>query len=413
MVMIPTDRHDRLSALLHPFSSDTFFASYYEREPLHVERNDPAYFADVFSVAELENILVAGAVDRTGFNMVRTGVPPVNGELLVMERPSVRARFTGKQPIHVLDPRTIVDRFNMGYSLVVNDASRFSGRLQQVCGSLQQELTAAIQSNLYFTPAGAQGFDVHHDTHDTLVMQIEGSKTWRIFTPIVELPIEGQTLPLVAPAEQLILKTEVLLHPGDTLYIPRGFPHAARSGSQRTLHVTLAIMPMRVIDLLLTLFDTAARMNVAYRRSLPKDWQTSTAFSEQFVAMIRDVVGNTLDGPRLELARELLVREFFAVSRPEVDELFTNTAGAVKPSPQATITWRSEAPHLLRRRGDAVELFVAGKSLTFPPECTELIERLARGPMKLAEIDYLLPVAGRQVLGALALEGLLAIEDGR
>src|SRR5579863_3672853 len=94
-VMIPTEQRDRLTALLSPFSRDVFLETVYEREPLHVERNDPEYFADVFSVAELENILVAGAGDRTGFNMVRSGVPPINGELLAMERPSVRARFTG------------------------------------------------------------------------------------------------------------------------------------------------------------------------------------------------------------------------------------------------------------------------------------------------------------------------------
>lgn len=408
-MMIPTEQRDRLTALLSPFSRDVFLTSYYERVPLHVDRNDPSYFADVFSLAELENILVAGSGDRTGFNMVRSGVPPVNAELLAMERPGVRARFTGKAPTHVLDPRTVVDRFNMGYSLVISDAARFSGRLQRVSGSLQQELGASVQSNLYFTPASAQGFDVHHDTHDTLVMQIEGTKTWQIFAPVVELPIEGQTLPMAAPNERMVLKSQIVMHPGDTLYIPRGFPHAARSGDERTLHVTLALMPLRVIDLLLTLLDAAARTDPAYRRSLPRDWQTSE-FAPQFGAMIRNLVEQTLDGPRLEFGRELLLREFFAVSRPEVDQLFSNTQGIAQLCPTATITWRSEAPHLLRRRGSALELFVAGKSLTFPEECTALIERLRSGPISVAAIDMMLPVAGRQVLGALALEGLLSIE---
>ena len=375
---------------------------------LHVERNDPSFFAEVFSVGELENMLVAGATDRTGFNLVRTGVPPINGEHLAMERPFPRARFTGKQPVYVLDPRTIVDRFNLGYSLVVSDAARFSDRLQRLCGGLQQELASTVQANVYFTPANAQGFDVHHDTHDTLVLQIEGAKAWRLFEPVIEAPIEGQTLPL--SGKQAVPKAEVTLRPGDTFYIPRGIPHAARSGPQRTLHVTLAIMPMRVIDLLFTLFDAAAHTNPEMRRALPVDWQTSSAFPAEFVQLVRNVVGGTLDVQRIELARELLLREFFALSRPEVDDLFSNTGGIANPDPRATIAWRSDAPHLLRRRGEAIEVFVAGKSLTFPVECTALIEQLARAPMTVADVDALLPVAGRQVLGALALEGLLAIE---
>jgi hypothetical protein len=406
--MLPTGKRDRLTALLAPFARDHFLATHYQREVLHIARDDPAFFAEIFSVAELENMLVAGATDRTGFNMVRTGVPPVNGELLAMERPFPRARFTGKQPVYVLDPRTIVDRFNMGYSLVVNDAARFSDRLQQLCGGLQQDLGATIQANVYFTPAHAQGFDIHHDTHDTLVLQIEGSKTWRLFEPVIDAPIEGQTLPL--SGKEAVPKAEVTLRPGDTIYIPRGVPHAARSGADRTLHVTLAIMPMRVIDLLFTLFDAAAHTNPEMRRSLPVDWQTSPAFAQEFVDVVRGIVGETLDVGRIELARELLLREFFALSRPEVDKLFSNTGGIAKADPQSTIVWRSDAPHLLRRRGNAMDVFVSGKSLTFPPECTTLIERLARTPMTVAEIDALLPVVGRHVLGALALEGLLRIE---
>jgi hypothetical protein len=169
-------------------------------------------------------------------------------------------------------------------------------------------------------------------------------------------------------------------------------------------------MPMRMIDLLFTLFDAAAHTNPEMRRALPVDWQTSPTFAQDFVQQVRTIVGSTLDVQRVEIARELLLREFFALSRPEVDALFSNTAGIAKPESQATITWRSDAPHLLRRRGDTVEVFVSGKSLTFPPECTTLIERLSRGSMTIAEIDALLPVAGRQVLGALALEGLLALE---
>ena len=49
---------------------------------------------------------------------------------------------------------------------------------------------AFAQPNVYITPPAAQGFQVHHDTHDTSTAQISGEKTWRIYEPIIALPLE-------------------------------------------------------------------------------------------------------------------------------------------------------------------------------------------------------------------------------
>ena len=59
--------------MLAPHNTADFFAQHFEKLPLHVERNDPAYFADVYSVADVEDSLVVGAREPENFALVKAG----------------------------------------------------------------------------------------------------------------------------------------------------------------------------------------------------------------------------------------------------------------------------------------------------------------------------------------------------
>ena len=54
------------------------------------------------------------------------------------------------------------------------------------------DLGHPVQANAYATPAGAQGFAVHHDTHDVFVLQVAGEKRWLVYEPALELPLKDQ-----------------------------------------------------------------------------------------------------------------------------------------------------------------------------------------------------------------------------
>ncbi|MDB5308472.1 MAG: Cupin 4 family protein [Gemmataceae bacterium] len=66
-----------------------------------------------------------------------------------------------------------------------------------LCRNLEIVFHCPVHANMYLTPEGAQGFDAHFDTHEVLVLQLEGTKTWRVYgsartAPLVE---EGFTGP--------------------------------------------------------------------------------------------------------------------------------------------------------------------------------------------------------------------------
>ena len=59
-------------------------------------------------------------------------------------------------------------------------------------GSSRRHSGCAVQANSYSTPRGSQGFAVHHDTHDVLVLQVAGEKRWLLYDPLLELPLKHQ-----------------------------------------------------------------------------------------------------------------------------------------------------------------------------------------------------------------------------
>jgi lysine-specific demethylase/histidyl-hydroxylase NO66 len=115
------------------------------------------------------------------------------------------------------------------------------------CRQLEDALGQGVQANAYWTPRGSQGFAVHHDTHDVLVLQVAGEKRWLLYDPLLELPLKHQRWsPSLGepgrPGDDLTLRA------GDTLYLPRGWLHQAETSATDSLHLTIGITAYTWLD---------------------------------------------------------------------------------------------------------------------------------------------------------------------
>jgi len=407
MIDIAAGEPMTLARLLAPTSVPAFFERYFEREPLHVARADAAYFGDFYGVADIETALHVGARDAGRFAMTRGGTP-VDGAELQVERTHIRANYTGKPPVNVLDPRAIAGRFERGHTLLISDAALFSPRLQALCNQIQRETLIYVQANAYLTPPNEQGFALHHDTHDTLVLQIEGTKQWRVRKPVVALPIESQPS---SPARSEGDVHAYELHPGDTLYLPRGYRHECTAGTVRSLHLTLALLPVRAIELADAALRVAATVDVELRRSLAFGWQENEGFAERFGAILADRLRAAFTGPVMRAARDLVVNELFATTRTVADGTFGDVAGLAAIDGSTRIGLRAGAPFVIRVDGADIQLIAAGKATTLPGNCAPAIRALGTGPMTVAALEALLPEAGLALARLLVLDGLATILD--
>jgi ribosomal protein L16 Arg81 hydroxylase len=134
-----------------------------------------------------------------------------------------------------------------GCSIIVNHADFFSPWIAALCQDLQLSFPHAY-ANTYLTPAGCQAVSAHADDRDVLVIQIVGSKEWKVYEKIpIPYPYPHEQVgksDLEVPDE--VLQGPVLMkrimRPGDVLYMPRGYVHEARAlQSEPSFHVTIAL----------------------------------------------------------------------------------------------------------------------------------------------------------------------------
>ncbi|THJ64634.1 cupin [Arthrobacter echini] len=144
-----------------------------------------------------------------------------------------------------LDDTALWRRFADGATLVLQALHRTWEPIADFSARLGGELGHPVQANAYITPPQNRGFDDHYDVHDVFVLQIEGTKRWIIHEPVHTDPLRDQpwtdrrsTVAEAAKGEAYI---DTVLEPGDALYLPRGWLHAAQAQGEVSIHLTLGI----------------------------------------------------------------------------------------------------------------------------------------------------------------------------
>ena len=169
-----------------------------------------------------------------------------------------------------IDLPRLLARHDAGGSLVVSQFHELHAPLAQFCRGLEKIFLHPVQANIYLTPPGAQGFRVHFDTHDVLVMQVSGAKSWRVWDDI-PFPLPSRATPWANKQSPAGTPHALTLNPGDALYLPRGVMHeaAAQTGDAPSLHITIGFLEASIADMLRELLEILEAENPALRASIP------------------------------------------------------------------------------------------------------------------------------------------------
>ena len=170
----------------------------------------------------------------------------------------------------------LVQLFADGSTMVLQALHRVWPPIIALCQQLAAELGHPVQANAYVTPPQNQGFSNHYDVHDVFVLQIEGEKRWQIHAPVLDAPLRDQpwsdrkrAVEQRAAQPPLI---EAVLKPGDCLYLPRGFLHAAEALGGVSTHVTIGVhvwTGYALAEQLMRQALSAVAQDAAVRHSLP------------------------------------------------------------------------------------------------------------------------------------------------
>jgi bifunctional lysine-specific demethylase and histidyl-hydroxylase NO66 len=363
-----------------PISLDEFLADYWERQPLAVSRDEPGRFDDLLSPGELDRLLSSGGLRYPAFRLVKAGTQLDIPDYTV-DIPWRPVPFAG-----TADVDRVVREYADGATIVLQALHLHHPPLARFSRALERVLGHPVQANAYSTPREAQGLGVHHDTHDVVCLQVAGEKRWLVYPPVFELPLPHQhyRAEMGDPGDPII---DLVLRPGDTLYLPRGWLHEARTSDTDSLHLTIGIKVYAWIDAVRAAVDDCAS-ELEFRRSVPESGEPDGELLE----LLRDRLRPRAVAQR---RREQLVRTRHPVREGQLAQLRRLDAldldTAITPAETMLADLETE-PEL--------RLVFDGKEVVFPTHVRAEVEFVAAAES---------PFCGRDLPGGLDEEGRLVL----
>lgn len=389
----PARAPSAIELTLDPYAQEEFLEEYADRRPLVVERGEAGRFDGMLSDADVERLVCETAIRVPAFRLVRDGAQlPLSG--YTKDIPWRPGSFTATALVD-----RVAEEHAAGATIVLQALHLHHHPAAVYCRGLEVALGWPVQANAYCTPAASQGFAVHHDTHDVFVLQVSGHKRWRIYAPVVELPGKDQRWSAdraEAVGEPL---HDLTLRAGDTLYIPRGWPHEAAAADAPSLHITVGLhAPTRLDAMRSALSDCAD--DVEFRRALAADGELPPELIERLAARL---------GAQ-EVARRAR-RRFVDSRRPILDGQLTQLRALDALTIDTPLVRRPTViADLEPRPGGGVALRFEGKEVRFPAQAADAVAAVhaAEAPFTASELLGRLDAPGRLVLvRRLVREGFL------
>ncbi|WP_396595411.1 JmjC domain-containing protein [Brevundimonas sp. R86498] len=253
-----------LAELLDPVTPEAFHAEHRSR-PLHIPAADGGRKRAILDWSCFNGLLSQTSIwTSASLRLVR------NGETVPAEHYCTVAHTQSGKIMRPCPARVNV-QLATGASLVANDIQRLTPDIAALCDDLGQAFAGLVAANAYCSFGGVQAFQTHYDLHDVFAIQTEGEKVWRLYANRADDPVEPP--PHADPREYFAatrgpLMQEVLMRPGDVLYLPRGWYHDALATDGASLHLTLSVTPLYG-RILFSLLEQAAMQDPAFRAWLP------------------------------------------------------------------------------------------------------------------------------------------------
>jgi bifunctional lysine-specific demethylase and histidyl-hydroxylase NO66 len=314
-----------------------------------------------------------------------------------------------------------------GHTVVLQGLHRTWAPVAGLAAGLNTDLGHPVQVNAYVTPASSTGFSAHYDVHDVFVLQVAGTKRWHVHAPVHPDPLRDQpwndhAAAVRARAAEEPLLDEVL-HPGDALYLPRGFLHSATAQGELSAHLTVGVHVVTRHALLQTLLDGLAD-DPELRASLPLgvDVSDPVALAPHLAEVARRaaevIADRSADDDRAERAARRLQGRVWTGNRPESLRPLRQAAAVAALGPGTELRLRRGLRHrIVPDEGHTdddgrLRLELPDRVVDLPAAAaTPLGVLLCGATVRLADVPEDEPGDAAVVVTRLLIEGVLVTPD--
>lgn len=235
-------------SLLGSVSLKDFYEKYWEQQPLYIPAGDD-------NTTRLDGLL-----SKDGIRELIETQPTYYGRDLNVTRyeegvDGVKRRITldpqpddGQDDFVLVDAKDAWENYKSGCSLRLLCPHKHNDALHSLLSTLEWEWGCMVGANVYLTPPGAsQGFAPHYDDIEAFCLQLEGHKHWKVYAPLNKTEtLARESSPDYTDEDFKGVEPvlDVVLGPGDMLYMPRGWIHQACTTDRKghSLHLTVSAM---------------------------------------------------------------------------------------------------------------------------------------------------------------------------
>ena len=386
--------------LIDPIRPSAFFAEFYEREPLLIERQQPTKWASLLSIDAIDHYLAT--------------TTPCQPDVFLVDaardlKPDDYA-FPDSDPPGRIDLPRAYQLFASGATISLSQMHERVAPLARLCRAMEKTFSSHFQTNIYMSPPNAQGFKTHFDSHDVFVLQVSGSKHWTLYDTAIVLPLRGQAFDpekhTPGPATR-----EFTLHAGDLFYCPRGLYHSACSTDETSLHITLGLIGKTWADVMIEAVSAACLASPALRANLPAGFANAgydpTQASATFHALIDTVAREAQLAPILQR----LAEDFVTSRRPAFDGCLQEHEATL--SLETKVAARPDLIYLLRQVDEELIVLFGASEISFPGFARDaLVFALEHGQFAVRDLPCLDDEEKLVLVRRLLREGLLSRGHG-
>ena len=348
-----------MDRLLEPFSFQAFYDGWYEKKPLLIKRDEPAFYASLLTIDDLNEHLGRAHLSAPALRMARNG-QELDATTYTYPSSSPNSHWLDA----TVDKEKLFAKFYDGHTIIFMEYEQQSARVLRLRHDVERAFHAPAMTHVYLTPRNAQGFSPHWDTTNVFILQFTGTKNWMIYDSPVTLPTTRQR---IYPGDWTRVEPTLtaMLEPGDLLYIPRGFVHEARSADAVSGHMTLELRALTYADLLRQIADDADA-DPWLRRPLPIDYQ-SVASNDDFLRHVHEY----FDQVNLPAYIERLHADFAHDRLPDVTDRLADYVKLPLFGAGSRLQIRSVVCHELSSGGGKTVLKFDRKMLEFPASAAQ------------------------------------------
>ena len=183
----------------------------------------------LFSLEHLRRHLNNPLLDLNYLNLFQAGKP--------VDLASARVyKLVQKRKIEFVDHRVLQQHLEQGAACVLEGLDILEPEINALAASLDRAHAATFSNaTAFFSQRGNEAYRGHLDTDDVLVIHLAGEKRWRIYRRQAPRRVNLNDLD---DSQMGPLEAEVVMRPGDVLYLRNFTPHRVETLSPCSLHMS-------------------------------------------------------------------------------------------------------------------------------------------------------------------------------